>query len=83
MIDAILDIPMDQVMGRLPLSTSMKDALVHGKGRLSDYLALSSSYEKGDWERVSALTDLLGLPFEVLPQRFKEAMNWANAFAGL
>jgi EAL and modified HD-GYP domain-containing signal transduction protein len=83
MIDAILDKPMDQVMEKLPLSTPMKDALVHGKGKLSDYLALSTSYEKGDWERVSALTDVMGLPFELLPQCFKQALTWANAFAGL
>jgi EAL and modified HD-GYP domain-containing signal transduction protein len=81
MIDAILDKPMEEIMSRLPLSGPIKDALVHGKGRLSDYLSLSVSYERGEWERVSAMADVLDLNPELLPQRFKEALGWANAFS--
>ncbi|MEW6669924.1 MAG: HDOD domain-containing protein [Thermodesulfobacteriota bacterium] len=83
MIDAILDKPMEEIMERLPLSAPMKEALVDGKGRLSDYLSLSISYERGEWERASSTANNLGLAFEVLPGCFKDALGWANAFAGL
>lgn len=81
LIDAILDNSMEQLMAKLPLSSALKEALVHGKGKLSDYLALVISYERAEWERVSAMADILGLKLEDLPHSFKGALDWANAFA--
>jgi len=78
-IDAILDDTMENLMGRLPLSDDIKDALIHKGGRLNDYLGLTVSYEKGDWEGVSKFSDQITVNDRELPQYFLKAINWADA----
>jgi len=78
-IDAILDDTMENLMGRLPLSNDLKEALIHKEGRLNDYLGLTVSYEKGDWESVSNFSDSIRVDSQELPQYFIKAINWADA----
>ncbi|MBN1101889.1 MAG: HDOD domain-containing protein [Deltaproteobacteria bacterium] len=83
LIDAIMDNSMEQLMGKLPLSASIKDALVSGKGRLSEYLRLVIGYERADWEKVSECAQTLSIPGDHLPAHFTQALAWADAFSGL
>ena len=48
LLDALLDTPMKEIMDSLPLSESVKEALVGGKGILFPYLQLVIAYERGD-----------------------------------
>jgi len=82
LIDAILDDSMAHLMENLPLSGSIKGALVEGKGELKDYLGLVTSYETGDWEGVSAIAGTLGLDEAKLPGHHMEAWAWANSLTG-
>ena len=70
-------------MAKLPLSENLKDALIHGKGDLNDYLKLAVCYEKGDWSEVSELKDTIGLDEEELPSYFMEALSWADTITTL
>lgn len=78
-IDAILDDTMENLMAKLPLSSDLKDALISREGKLNDYLGLTVSYEKGDWEGVSNFSDNIQIDDQVLPQYFVKAINWADA----
>jgi c-di-GMP-related signal transduction protein len=78
-IDAILDDTMKNLMGRLPLSDDLKDALIHKEGKLNNYLQLTVSYERGDWESVSKFSDDIRVDDKDLPQYFVKAINWADA----
>jgi c-di-GMP-related signal transduction protein len=78
-IDAILDDTMENLMGKLPLSDELKDALIHKEGKLNDYLGLTVSYEKGDWAGVSTFSDHIHADDQVLPQFFMQAISWADA----
>ena len=49
LIDAVIDQPMDKILGELPLSSGIKLALVEAKGRLAGYIELVRSYETGQW----------------------------------
>jgi len=82
LIDAITDNPMEQLIGKLPLSGSIKDALVSGKGQLSEYLRLAVGYERAEWEAVSESARTLCIPNDDLPGYFSEALAWTNAFSG-
>ncbi len=83
LIDAILDQDIGDLMGRLPLSESIKTALVRGEGRLADFLALVTSYEKGHWEEFHERAQHLRLGEEVVPQCYTEAVGWADALASI
>jgi c-di-GMP-related signal transduction protein len=78
-IDAILDDTMENLMGKLPLSNDLKDTLIYKEGKLNNYLGLTVSYEKGDWEGVSEFSSHIRVDEQVLPQNFVKAINWADA----
>jgi EAL and modified HD-GYP domain-containing signal transduction protein len=80
LIDAILDMPMDQVMGQLPLSGNITEALVHGQGRLAPLIGLTRCYESGDWTGIGKGAAALGLEESRLPAFYQEALGWADAF---
>jgi EAL and modified HD-GYP domain-containing signal transduction protein len=79
LIDAILDDSMARIMAHLPLSDSIKRALVEGTGELKDYLRLVTCYQTGDWKGVSETAATLHLEEEQLPGYHMEALAWANS----
>ena len=74
-----MDDSMVNLMGKLPLTESIKKSLVDGKGELEDYLRLALCYEKGDWRGLSETAGRLGLDEEMLPHYFREALGWADS----
>jgi c-di-GMP-related signal transduction protein len=81
LIDAIVDQPMVKVMKALPLSDSIKDALVRRKGELIDYLRLVESYEQADWQNMSTAAARLGVDEGNLPGAYLQACEWSNTFS--
>src|SRR5208283_5011885 len=79
-LDAILDQPMMEIMEKLPLGTSVKEALVYRRGELADYLALAEFYEHGEWESVKETAAKIGIAESLIPKIFLEACSWANGF---
>jgi c-di-GMP-related signal transduction protein len=79
LIDAILDEGMEKLMGELPLSQSIKKALVSGEGELSDYLSLIRAYEMGDWKIFSQTSSGLGIREEKFPEYYMDAVGWADS----
>ena len=77
LIDAILDQSIEMVMEQLPLSSDIKDALIHKKGILADYLSLALAYEQGDWENELAIEEQLKLSGRQVPATYSNAINWA------
>jgi c-di-GMP-related signal transduction protein len=80
LIDAILDQPMQRVMKELPLANDIKTALIDRKGRLIGYLLLAETYEKGQWEHMAKVSQLMKIPQEKLPELYLEACKWSNSF---
>ena len=78
MLDAILDDSMENLIGKLPLSEKITQALISGEGELVDYLKLAVSYETGDWDGVSKTTGVLGLDEKDLPDIFMDVLAWAD-----
>lgn len=81
LIDAVIDQPMDKILGELPLSSQIKHALVDAKGRLAGYIELVRSYETGQWNRVSRLSKALKLDDRTLPARYLHACKWSDIAA--
>ncbi len=83
LIDAILDQPMQKVMKDLPLADDIKTALIERKGRLIGYLLLAETYEKGQWDQMAKITQVMQIPEEKLPQLYLQACKWSNTFTDL
>ncbi len=79
LIDAILDSPMETILKKLPLSEDIKTALLKRENRLSEYLRLTESYERGDWEGVQESASSLRINMDELQAIYLEALGWADA----
>jgi len=53
LIDAVMDMPMRQVVEQLPLTTQVRDALSEQKGELGRVLRAVVAYEDGHWDDLS------------------------------
>ena len=80
LIDAILDQSMENVMKELPLSNDIKTALIDRKGRLVGYLLLVETYEKGQWDQMVKVAQIMKIQEEKLPELYLEACKWSNTF---
>jgi c-di-GMP-related signal transduction protein len=75
-IDSLLDEPMDKVLSRLPLSGTVKAALLGEPGPLRNMLDAILALERADWETADALLSSAGMPREALIPIYLEAINW-------
>jgi c-di-GMP-related signal transduction protein len=80
LIDAILDQPMERVMKELPLANDIKTALIDRQGRLIGYLLLVETHEKGQWEQMARVAQVMKVSEEELPKIYLEACKWSNTF---
>ncbi len=80
LLEAMLDMPMQSIVGNLPLSQELKDALTGQPGYHGKWLDLVRAHEKGDWEQLDQLTDDLGLNRLVVAVSYYKSVLWANTF---
>ena len=78
LIDAVMDQPMEKILGELPLSGPITRALVDAKGRLAGYIELVRSYETGRWDRVALLSQAFKLNDKTLPGLYLQACKWSD-----
>lgn len=81
LIDAVIDQPMDKILGELPLSSQIKRALVDARGRLAGYIELVRSYETGRWQRVCRLSGALKINAGTLSFLYIQACKWSDTIA--
>jgi c-di-GMP phosphodiesterase len=73
-LDALMDLPMPEALGSLPLSDDIGNALLHQKGPLGEVLKLTLAYERGQWDYV--LKTKTGLKAEAIGAAYLEAVRW-------
>jgi EAL and modified HD-GYP domain-containing signal transduction protein len=78
LIDAILDDQIEKIMEQLPLAAEIKAALIHGEGKLAEYLALAKAYERGSWDDVEQIRDSLELTVQQAPSFYNDSIQWAT-----
>jgi c-di-GMP-related signal transduction protein len=79
LMDAILEIPMREVLDGLPLDEAARNALIQNKGPLSPIYELIIAVEAGIWPRVTALSAQLGIDQEFTAKSQWDAMAWAQS----
>ncbi len=77
-LDAILDQPMKEIIEKLPLGISFKEALVNRQGELANYLELAEFYEQGEWESVKRSAAKICIAENLIPNIYLEACLWTN-----
>ncbi len=73
-LDALLDLPMNEVVKLLTLSDKLNRALLRGEGRAGEVLYSVLSYEAQQWNSVV----LTGLSPEFIKDAYVQSLSWAG-----
>lgn len=79
LVDAVLGMKMEEIIGQLGLIDEVKDAVLQRAGFLGQLLTLMEKVETGDFAAVSVLLEQLGLTLADLNRAELEAMQWASS----
>ncbi|SHF45987.1 EAL and HDOD domain-containing protein [Vibrio gazogenes] len=77
-LDAILDVSIDDLMEQLPLPEVAKEALAKRKGVFGDLLTIQEHFERGDWHGIETESVKIGLSVEEVSQSLHDALCWSN-----
>lgn len=81
LIDAILNISMNELIPRLRLNERLQNALVKREGELFTYLQMVELYETGHWERLDVLVKGAGITEGRMAIFYLESVTWTDRFA--
>ena len=80
LIDAMLDNSMAYLMEQLPLTDSVKDALIKKQGDMACFLQTIEAYETGNWTVFEKILPVTGVDSEKFPAFFLDAVGWADNY---
>ena len=79
-MDAILDLPMEEILNTISLSDTIKAALSGENRNFKKILDIVASFEQGDWQN-NFYSVMKGLPIERrLPEFYLDAIKMVNSF---
>lgn len=79
MIDALLGMPMQDVLARVDLSDEVRGALLERQGAYAAPLFLAEAYEQGNWMAVRGHSRDLAIPGQLLAKMYLESIAWSQA----
>jgi c-di-GMP-related signal transduction protein len=78
LIDAMLEMPMAEVLGKIPLDHDTKSVLLGQPSPLRPVYQLMLAHESGEWEAAARLGKQLHLEPEALAGYYWQAQQWAR-----
>ena len=78
LLDALLDLSLENLVEQLPLCKSIKVALLRREGPYGTLLALEESFEHADWQQIDEHCANLGLNVEQVKTELTEAQRWSH-----
>ena len=80
-IDVLLDMPMKEVLEKLPISKDVKMALLGEKNIFKIIHELIKAYFEGNWNLFSIYAKALNLNENDLPEAYITALEWGENIA--
>jgi len=77
-MDAILEIPMEELLDLLPIGREIKSALLGQSGSVRPLYQLTLAQESGDWAQSIELARPLKLSEEEVATQWWQALQWAQ-----
>jgi EAL and modified HD-GYP domain-containing signal transduction protein len=78
LIDAMLEMPMAEILDRVPLDHETKAVLLGQPSILRPVFQLMLAHESGEWRAASDLSDAVHLPSEEVAAYYWQAQQWAR-----
>ena len=80
LLDAMLNIPMQQILEKLPVNGMVKDTLLGTTTRYSDFLKMAQSVERNQADDFISLQEKLSMTHGQVRSFYLEAAKYANRF---
>lgn len=80
LLDAMLDHSMDHLVGQLPLTAEVSEALVNKSGKLSPYLRMVEYFEAGHWSALDTQLVELNLSSDKIQAFYLDSVRMADIF---
>jgi c-di-GMP-related signal transduction protein len=77
-LDAMLDMPMADVLAGIPVEESIKNALLGRPSHFRPIFETALNYEVGAWQQLSISAAAIGLQEDKLPGLFLKTLEWVN-----
>ncbi len=77
-LDALMDMSVENLVDSLPLTPIVKQALLRREGVYGALIALEECFEKADWQGVESLSVKLGLSIEDVKYELSQAQRWSQ-----
>ena len=78
LLDAMLDRPLKSIVDEMPLEADLSSALLGGRNRMGQILALALAVERGDWTAAGQAAHLLGEDDTRIADYYLEAMSYPD-----
>jgi c-di-GMP-related signal transduction protein len=79
LLDALLSMPLAEVMAGLPVDEEIKNALFGRPSRFRALFEVALDYETGTWEQLTASSQSVGLDENRIPELFESALAWSDS----
>ena len=76
LISVILKTSPEFIIPKLPISETMKQALLSAEGVLGGYIKVCESYETGDWDKVQTHSAQAQLSMDQTCEAYHQALQW-------
>lgn len=80
MLDTLLAIPKEDLLGEMPLDEDLIGALMGEKTPYTPWLKFLYHYERGEWDITLRIMHYLGLVEHRVSSAYEESITWANMF---
>jgi c-di-GMP-related signal transduction protein len=78
LIDAMLEMPMQDILERISLDQATKTVLVGERSPLQPVFQLIVAHESGQWEQAGKISRSLGLDPETVADQYWQSQQWAR-----
>ncbi len=77
-LDALLDMPLEEVLETLPLTEEMSVALTSDSGKMGEVLCNIKYYEQGDWDQLMNVID-----HAAYQKAYLQAIKWSSELGSI
>lgn len=74
----LMQVPLETALKELPVVDEVRDALLSGTGDYAPLYNLVLAYEKADWSEVAVCAETLGIPANMVAQKYFECVEYVN-----
>ncbi len=75
----LMQMPLEDVLAQIPIGDEIKDALISHEGRAGMLYDTVLCYENAEWSRMKTLADDLGIPKEMISEKYCECVENVNS----